>query len=281
MLCLLPVVLGLIALRGIGVDLFPNVDLPIVIVTTNRPGTSVEEMETGVTKLIEEAVNTISGIDELRSTTTEGRAVVTVQFLLSKDRDIAQQEVQSKVNTIISQLPPGTETPIIDKFDVDAAPVMTVAISGTRDLKELSEIANRQIAENLSSLAGVGSVTLVGGRPRAINVTIDTARLEAFGLSITDVRDALARQNLELPGGRWTSSGGNSCSAQSGVFRIPASSRTSSSPTSKGSRSASATSARPTRSRTAWRSPGRWRVSTGATPCPSSSRNRAVKTRCR
>ncbi|MFO0858369.1 MAG: efflux RND transporter permease subunit [Phycisphaerales bacterium] len=202
MLCLLPVVLGLIALRGIGVDLFPNVDLPIVIVTTNRPGTSVEEMETGVTKVIEEAVNTISSIDELRSTTTEGRSVVTVQFLLSKDRDIAQQEVQSKVNTIISQLPPGTETPIIDKFDVDAAPVMTVAISGTRDLKELSEIANRQIAENLSSLAGVGSVTLVGGRPRAINVTIDTARLEAFGLSITDVRDALARQNLELPGGR-------------------------------------------------------------------------------
>lgn len=202
MLTMLPVVLGLIALSGIGVDLFPNVDLPVVIVTTNRPGTSVEEMETGVTKLVEEVVNTISGIDELRSTTTEGRSVVTVQFLLSKDRDIAQQEVQSKVNTIVSLLPPGTDNPVIDKFDVDASPVMTLAVSGSRDIKELTEIARKDIGESLSSLSGVGAVTLVGGRPRAINITIDTARLEAYGLSIADVRSAIGRQNVELPGGR-------------------------------------------------------------------------------
>lgn len=202
MLTLLPVVLGLIALGGIGVDLFPNVDLPVVIVTTNRPGTSVEELEAGVTKLVEEVVNTISGIDELRSTTTEGRSVVTVQFFLSKDRDIAQQEVQSKINTILSLLPPGTQTPIIDKFDVDASPVMTVAVSGSRDIKELTEIADQDIAESLSSLSGVGAVTIVGGRPRAINLTVDTDKLEAYGLSIGDVRTAVARQNIELPGGR-------------------------------------------------------------------------------
>src|SRR5436190_10935099 len=126
MLIALPVVLGVMAYSRMGVDLFPNVDLPIVIITTTRSGTSVEEMETGVTKRIEEAVNTISGIDELRSTTKEGISVVTIQFLLEKNRDVAQQEVQGKINTILSQLPTATDTPIVDKFDVDATPVMTI-----------------------------------------------------------------------------------------------------------------------------------------------------------
>jgi len=202
MMCLLPVVLGLVTMLRIGVDLFPNVDLPVVMITTNRPGTSVEEMETGVTKLVEDAVNTISGIDELRSTTTEGRSFVTVQFLLEKDRDVAQQEVQGKVNTILSLLPPGTETPIVDKFDLDASPVLTIVVAGQRDLRELTDIADRQIGDELSGLPGVGSVSIVGGRPRAVQITVDARKLEAYDLAITDVKQALARQNLELPGGR-------------------------------------------------------------------------------
>lgn len=202
MLCLMPVVIGLMSLLRIGVDLFPNVDLPVVIVTTNRPGTSVEEMETGVTKLIEDALNTIAGIDELRSTTTEGRSVVTLQFVLGKNRDIGQQEVQSKVNTVLSLLPPGTETPIVDKFDIDATPVLTIVVSGRRDLRELTDIADKQIGDDLSGLSGVGAVNVVGGRARAIQIEVDTEKLEAHGLSIGDVRDALARQNVELPGGR-------------------------------------------------------------------------------
>ena len=202
MLIALPVVLGLMALNGIGVDLFPNVEFPVVIVTTARPGASVEEMETGVTKVVEEAVNTISGIDELKSTTVEGVAVVTVQFVLSKDRDVAQQEVQGKINTILSKLPTGTDTPIVDKFDVDAAPVILVTVSGQRSLRELTELADRQIKDSLAGLDGVGAITRIGGRKRAINVTIDARKLEAYGLSIEQVRQALASQNLELPGGR-------------------------------------------------------------------------------
>ena len=143
MLILFPLVVGVISYFKMGVDLFPNVDLPIITVTTTRPGTSVEEMETGVTKRIEDAVNTVSGIDELRSTTKEGISSVVIQFVLEKNRDVAQQEVQGKINTILSQLPTGTETPIIDKFDVDATPVMTIAISGSRDMKELTEIADK------------------------------------------------------------------------------------------------------------------------------------------
>jgi HAE1 family hydrophobic/amphiphilic exporter-1 len=202
MLVALPVVLGLIALRDIGVDLFPNADLPIVTVTTSRPGSSVEEMEIGVTKVIEEAVNTISGLDELRSTTTEGVSVVIAQFLLSKDRDIAQQEVQSKINTILSRLPSGTRTPIIEKFDVDAAPILTIAVTGRRSQRELTEIARKRIADFLSSIDGVGAITVVGGQERAIQVTVDVRKLEAHGVTIEDVRNALAEQNVELPGGR-------------------------------------------------------------------------------
>jgi len=202
MLIFLPLTLGIFSLVRMGVDLFPNVDLPIVTITTTRMGTSVEEMETGVTKQIEEAVNTISGVDELRSTTKEGISVVTVVFFLEKNRDVAQQEVQSKINTILARLPTGANTPIIDKFDVDAAPVMTIAFSGGRDLRELTEIADKQIKEALSSLNGVGAVAIVGGQKRAIQVTVDAPQLESFNLSIEQVRRALAAQNLELPGGR-------------------------------------------------------------------------------
>lgn len=202
MLIMLPVTLGLFSYFNMGVDLFPNVDLPIINITATRAGTSVEEMETGVTKLLEETVNTISGIDELRSTTKEGLSSLNIVFVLEKNRDVAQQEVQGKINTILSRLPTGTDAPIVDKFDVDATPVMTIAVSGKRNLREITEIADKQIKDSLSSLSGVGSVSLAGGRRRAINVTIDAKRLEAYSLSIDQVRRALANQNLELPGGR-------------------------------------------------------------------------------
>src|SRR3954467_11633380 len=196
MLITLPVVLGALAYARMGTDLFPNVDLPIVTVTTTRAGTSVEEMETGVTKVLEEAVNTISGIDELRSTTKEGISILNITFVLEKNRDVAQQEVQGKINTILSRLPTGTDAPIIDKFDVDASPVMTIAVSGKRTLREITEIADKQIKDSLSSLSGVGSVTLVGGRRRAVQVTVDAHRLEAYHISIDQVRQSLANQNL-------------------------------------------------------------------------------------
>src|SRR4051812_2029205 len=109
---------------------------------------------------------------------------------------------QGKINTILSQLPTGTDTPIVDKFDLDASPVMTIAVSGKRSLREVTEIADKQVKDALSSLGGVGAVNLVGGRKRAVNVTIDANKLEAYHLSIAQISDALGNQNLELPGGR-------------------------------------------------------------------------------
>lgn len=202
MMNLLLVVLGWISLRSISIDQFPNVELPIVTVTTTLRGASPEEIESAVTKPLEEIINTVQSIDELSSTSIEGVSRITVQFLLERNRDVAAQDVRDKVNTLLSRLPPGTEPPIIDKFDVDASPVMTVAISGPRDLKEITRIADKALKQNLETVPDVGAVTLIGARTRAVQVAVDLDRLRARGLAIDDVSSALAQQNLEVPGGR-------------------------------------------------------------------------------
>src|SRR5262244_2276856 len=145
MINLFLVVLGWFSFREIGVDQFPNVELPIVTVTTTLRGASPEEMETSVTKPLEEIINTVQGIDELSSVTLEGVSRITVTFFIERNRDIAAQDVRDKVNSILSRLPEGTDTPIIDKFDLDALPVLTISISGPRDLREITYIADKQI----------------------------------------------------------------------------------------------------------------------------------------
>jgi len=203
MLILAPVVLGVASYARLGVELFPNVDVPVVVVTTTFKGASVEEMETAVTKPVEEAVNTVAGIDELRSTTKEGISQIVVGFKLEKNGDIAAQEVRDKMTLIQGQLPPGTDYPKVEKFNLDATPVVTIAVSGKRDLREISEIAKKRIKEDLEgSVPGVGAVILVGGQQRAINIVLDPDKLNGSKLTVMDVRKALAEQNLELPGGR-------------------------------------------------------------------------------
>ncbi|MBX9656502.1 efflux RND transporter permease subunit, partial [bacterium] len=163
MLVSAPIVLGLFSYMRLGVDLLPNVDIPVVSVTTTLRGASVEEMETSITKPIEEAVNTVSGIDEISSTTKEGISTTIVQFLLEKDGAVAAQEVEAKVRTILKQFPEGTDTPITDRFDLNASPILTVVVSGRRDFREVTEIARKQVKEVLENLGDVGSITLVGG----------------------------------------------------------------------------------------------------------------------
>ncbi len=197
----IPVVLGIVAYFELGVDLFPKVDFPVVSISAVLPGASAAEMETTVTEPIEEALNTISGIDEIRSTTREGQAQIIVQFLLEKNGDVGAQEIRDKVSSIIRQLPEGMETPLINKFDLDAAPIMTIGISGRRDEREVTEIARRRIQEQLQTVSGVGAVFMSGGRNRAVNVIVDTDKLASYGMSVEDVRVALVTQNLEVPGG--------------------------------------------------------------------------------
>src|SRR5262245_24249731 len=202
MLIMALVVLGLDAYRKLGVDLFPKIDLPVVTITTTLRGAAPEEVETQVSKRIEEAVNTISGIDDLRSTSAEGISIVAVQFVLEKDPEVAAQEIRDKVNRILPDLPDDADPPVIEKVATDAWPTLNVAVSSPRDLRETTKIVDDQIKKNIESLRGVGQVRFVGDRERQIQVWIDGAKLSSYNLNVEQVRASLAAQNVEIPGGR-------------------------------------------------------------------------------
>ncbi len=198
------VVVGLVGLKRLRVDRFPSVDVPNVMVRTLLPGGSTEEIENLVSRPLEEAINTIEGIDQLRSITSSGTSLVMVTFDLERDLEAAAQDVRDRVAGALKLLPPEAEAPIITKSDNDQTPVLTLALASTRPLRELSEIADKVLKPELERSTGVGSVTVVGAAPRAINVWIDAAKLRAHGLPIAAVREALARENAELPGGNVT-----------------------------------------------------------------------------
>lgn len=201
MLILALIVVGVFSYFSLGVDLFPKVDVPAVAVTVVDPGASPEEVETEITKKVEDAVNTISLIDEVRSTSSEGLSVVTVSFLLAKNGDIAAQEIQNKVNLILNDLPQTAKTPVVQKFDPDAAPVIQIAVSAPRSIRDLTLIADKRIKQQLENAKGVGEITILGGAKREIHVVVDPDRLRAYNLTVTDVFNAVRQQNLELPGG--------------------------------------------------------------------------------
>ncbi|MBI5970597.1 MAG: efflux RND transporter permease subunit [Deltaproteobacteria bacterium] len=204
MLILSLVVLGLASYRELGVDIFPKVDLPTVTITTRLDGASPEEIESQITKRVEEAVNTINGVDELRSTTIEGQSQVFVTFLLERSIDAAANDVREKVGAASAAFPPGTDPPIIEKFDPDSAPVMSLVVSGKRSAREVTEISEKKIKRHLEGIKDIGAVAVVGGRKREVQVFIDPERLNAYNLSIINVKDSLRRQNVEVPGGRIT-----------------------------------------------------------------------------
>ncbi len=195
-------VIGAFAFLRLGVDRFPKIDFPTVVVTTVQPGAAPEQIETEVTDKIEEAVNTISGIDELRSTSSEGISLVIVSFTLDKDTNVAAQEVRDKVNGILPQLPKTIQQPRVDKFDPDSAPVLTLAVTANKPVRDITEYADKVLRRQLENLNGVGQVIILGGRQRQINVWLDAGRLRAYNVTVTDVSRALQAQNVEIPGGR-------------------------------------------------------------------------------
>ncbi|MBI1745318.1 MAG: efflux RND transporter permease subunit [Acidobacteria bacterium] len=196
------VVVGTFAYLQLGVDLFPKVDFPNVTVTTVLRGASPEEIETEVTKKIEEAVNTIGGIDEMRSVSTEGISQVFITFILERDIEQAAQDVRDKVSGILRELPKDIDPPVIEKLDPDAAPIMSIAVSAGRSAREITEIADKKIKQPIESLNGVGQVRFIGDRKRQIHIWVDAQKLQAYNLTIPQIEQALVAQNIEVPGGR-------------------------------------------------------------------------------
>jgi hydrophobe/amphiphile efflux-1 (HAE1) family protein len=195
------VVLGAVGYTRLGLDQFPNIDLPFVLVTTTLEGAAPEEVETDISDKIEGAVNTIDGIDELRSTSSEGFSQVAIQFKLDKPTDVAAQDVRDKVSNVLRDLPRGIDAPIVSKVDPQAMPVLLVALRSREPIREVTEIADKRVRRQIESISGVGQVTIIGGRARQIHVRMDPVKLRAYNLSAVDVQRALASQNLTTPGG--------------------------------------------------------------------------------
>ncbi len=204
MIVLSLVVVGTAGFFKLGVDRFPSVDLPTVSIKTTLPGAAPEEVESLVSQQIEEVVNTVDGIDELRSVSGQGTSIVIATFKLDRNLESAAQDVRDRVNSLGRQLPVDADPPIVQKFDNDSTPVVTISLSGDRSLRELTELADKTVRVQLERVGGVGEVQLVGGLNRAINVWIDADRLAAYQISIATVRQALQRQNSDVPGGNVT-----------------------------------------------------------------------------
>jgi HAE1 family hydrophobic/amphiphilic exporter-1 len=201
-LVLILVVVGLFGFSQLGVDRFPKIDFPTVSVSTASPGSSPEAVETELTNPIEDSLNTISGIDEIRSTSAEGVSTVTITFVLEKDVNVAAQEVRDKINQVIPSLPDNVKQPVVHTFDPDAIPVITLAVTGNASLREITEYTDKVMRKQIEGGSGVGSMDIIGGRARQIDVDLDPYRMRSYGVTTNDVIKALQTQNAEIPGGQ-------------------------------------------------------------------------------
>jgi hydrophobic/amphiphilic exporter-1 (mainly G- bacteria), HAE1 family len=197
------VVFGAIAYKRIGVDLFPNVEFPLVTITAVYPGADPEAIETKVITKLEDAVAGIAGIKTMRSTSMENVGQVLIQFVLEKDVKLAAQEVRDKVSAVLRDLPKEVEPPQVARFDMGAAPILSLVLSGRVSSRKLTDIADDEVKARLQSILGVGGIDLVGGREREIQIWARAGQLDKHNMAVGDLFTALGAQNLEVPGGRF------------------------------------------------------------------------------
>ncbi len=201
MMILALIVLGLFSYMKLNIDQFPDVDFPYVTATTVLPGAGPEQIETDVTKKIEDAVNTIAGVDHIQSISQEGVSIVIIQFKLEVKGQQAAQDVREKIAAIRSDLPADIEDPVIQRLDPASTPIFTLTVSGEQSPKDITTFTKNVIKKRLETVSGVGRVDLIGGAEREIHVTVDAARLQAYNLSIQDVIQSVAAANVEIPAG--------------------------------------------------------------------------------
>ena len=199
------VTLGLFSYGSLGVDLMPKTEQPNVQVRINLPGASAEEIESTITDPVETAVNSIEGIDELRTNSNQGNSQTNITFKLEKDMDVAVQDVRDKIGPMVNRFGRDASAPVIQKSDSDSSPVLNIAVYGDRDFKEMSEIVDKNIKQVLETTSGVAEIQFSGERRRQIQILLNADRLNAYGLTVDQVRQAIVRQNVEIPGGTFIS----------------------------------------------------------------------------
>src|ERR687883_976312 len=202
MLIMSLVVLGIFSFRDLGVDLFPRADPATVNVTLSLPGGSPDEISSSVIEPMEQAISGVSGIDEISARINEGRGNITVRFVLERDLNDAVNDVREKVAGAIKSVPPELLPPVVTKVDPDADPVMSImASSDAMSLRTLTELADKQVSRSIQTVNGVGQVTIAGSRAREVHIVVDIEKLNSYGLSLTQVREAVVAENVEIPGG--------------------------------------------------------------------------------
>jgi len=199
--------LGLMSMGRIGIDLFPEIDLPYVSVTTVLEGASPNTIETEVSIIIEDRLSTIDGIESMQSFSSEGKSRVIVEFALSSNIDVKTQDVRDKIQQALAELPQGVDPPVVEKADPDAAPILSIVIASEAPIREITAFADDVAKKELQSVAGVGSVNVVGGQERAIRIWLDNDKMRALSVSADDVRRAVQTEHAEFPGGRMETTG--------------------------------------------------------------------------
>jgi len=194
-------VLGIFSFRDLGVDLFPRADPASVTVSVTLPGATPEEVNSQVVLPLEEAIASVSGMDELTTQATEGVARISCKFTLERNLSGAAQDVREKVATAMRNLPPNVLPPVIIKVDPDQAAVFSLLVAGSGSLRETTEVADKIVRRALETVNGVGAVNLTGGRLRQIRVFADAEKLNAYGITINQFEHAIQNENVEVPGG--------------------------------------------------------------------------------
>ncbi len=202
MLIMAIVVAGAASYQQLGIDRFPNIDLPTIRVQTTYRGAASAEVESEVTQPLEDAVATVAGLEELRSISSDDSSMLLLTFRLDQNINVAAQDVRDAISAVMNRLPPGIDPPIVQKQDLDASPILSIVVSGPRDSRELYFMADRYVKSTIESARGVGQVLIEGAVERAVQISIDAVKLAAYRTSIMQVHDAIVAQNAEVPGGR-------------------------------------------------------------------------------
>lgn len=202
MLVLALVIFGLIGVSRLGVSLYPQIDDPVVTVSTIWQNARPEEVDNEITDILEDAVSGVSGLKHIVSESQEGRSRITITFELGKDIDVAAQEVRDKISARLRRLPSDADIPVVDKLDINAQPIMWLAVTGQRAIEDLTYFADVQIRPLLQKIEGVGEVSVGAGREKQIHIRLLRERLAAYRIGVDEVIDAIRRQHLEIPGGK-------------------------------------------------------------------------------
>jgi multidrug efflux pump subunit AcrB len=196
------VLFGILAVMRIGVSQFPDVDNPTVSVSVSWPGASPEDVETGIINPLEDAVSQVTGVQEITSSAKQGGARVTVTFDISRNIDLALQDIQAKIAQTQRQIPSGAMPPVVSKSNPDDQPIITIGVEGAFARQLLADIARYQIEDRLQTVPGVGQVTMMGYLDRNVRIWIDADKLVATGTVVTDITSALTKQHVTSSGGQ-------------------------------------------------------------------------------